>query len=99
MRTHDSRAWIRSALLAAGTLSSIFGAKSIMDAVEVYYEKRQELKSLQKKPVAMLFDAREVGFRCAVLALRMHPSKPQFLLRLSLFLQASASSGKHIPEM
>jgi len=43
--------------LAAGTASSIIGSGSILKMINDYVKKREQLEALQKKPVAMLFDA------------------------------------------
>lgn len=46
--------------LAAGFSSSILGSGSILTMVNEYVKKREQLEALQKKPVAMLFDAHKL---------------------------------------
>jgi hypothetical protein len=40
--------------------ASILGGSSVLSIIEDYQEKREKIKELQRKPVAMLFDARKV---------------------------------------
>ncbi len=44
--------------LAAGIISSIAGSGSVITATDLL-EKREKIKELQRKPVAMLFDAKQ----------------------------------------
>ena len=44
--------------LAAGVVSAIAGSGSIITAKD-FLEKREKMKELQRKPVAMLFDAKQ----------------------------------------
>ncbi|MDH5447608.1 MAG: hypothetical protein OEX01_01195 [Candidatus Bathyarchaeota archaeon] len=43
--------------LAASVASTIIGSGSLMQMVKAFISKREQLEALQKKPVAMLFDA------------------------------------------
>lgn len=45
--------------LAISVVSSILGSESLMQMVKNFLSKREQLQALQKKPVAMLFDAHE----------------------------------------
>jgi hypothetical protein len=42
-------------------IASILGGTSVYDIIKNYTEKREKIKELQRKPVAMLFDVRAVG--------------------------------------
>lgn len=46
--------------LATGIASGIVGSGSIIGTAKDFLEKREKLRDLQKKPVAMLFDARQL---------------------------------------
>ncbi|MCW4019237.1 MAG: hypothetical protein NWF00_11265 [Candidatus Bathyarchaeota archaeon] len=47
--------------VAAGVLSATVGGGSIINTVNDYIDKREEVKELKRKPVAMLFDAKKVA--------------------------------------
>lgn len=46
--------------MAAGVTSVIVGGGSVIQAIKDYISKREQLEALQKKPVAMLFDAKKI---------------------------------------
>jgi len=46
--------------MAASVASGIIGGGSVIQAVKDYISKREQLEALQKKPVAMLFDAHKL---------------------------------------